>query len=153
MEDINKARWKLTCYICHKKNAGACIQCAKQCCYTAFHVTCAQQAGLYMSIKEEYSHDIEKSVTADTSRKKKGRQSNSNKNNQNEDSQVVVKKIAFCELHTPLETVHYINVEDDEELGWDFKNKNIYADPAFRIVFQLRIKVIGKSLMTNDLTE
>lgn len=106
-----------------------------------------------MSIKEEYSHDFEKSVTADTSRKKKGRQSNSNKNNQNEDSQVVVKKIAFCELHTPLETVHYINVEDDEELGWDFKNKNIYADPAFRIVFQLRIKVIGKSLMTNDLTE
>ncbi|TNY23428.1 hypothetical protein DMC30DRAFT_444324 [Rhodotorula diobovata] len=51
IEHIPKSRWKLVCYLC-KKRVGACIQCANRSCYTAFHVTCAREAGLSLKMRQ-----------------------------------------------------------------------------------------------------
>ena len=63
--DVPAARWKLMCYICRKRK-GACIQCAKANCYVAFHVTCAQQAGLCMRIEMIKNGDITKAAFCDS---------------------------------------------------------------------------------------
>jgi bromodomain and PHD finger-containing protein 1 len=100
IENIDKARWKLTCYICRKRGSGACIQCDKHNCYTAFHVTCAQSAGLYMNIKEE---TVELDETQTNQKKKKGRPSSNQ--NANNSSLAEVRKQAFCDIHTPLDVL------------------------------------------------
>ncbi|XP_039647067.1 bromodomain-containing protein 1 isoform X2 [Perca fluviatilis] len=74
---IPSARWKLTCYLCKEKGVGACIQCHKANCYTAFHVSCAQKAGLFMKMEPI------KEVT-DTG-----------------EPTFSVKKTAYCGAHTP----------------------------------------------------
>uniref|UniRef100_UPI00358FE996 bromodomain-containing protein 1 isoform X2 n=1 Tax=Myxine glutinosa TaxID=7769 RepID=UPI00358FE996 len=76
VEHIPAARWKLTCYICKQRGAGACIQCHKANCYTAFHVTCAQQAGLYMKMEP-----VKESCGAGLA--------------------ISVCKTAYCDVHTP----------------------------------------------------
>jgi len=76
LKNVPAARWKLTCYVCKQRNAGACIQCHKTNCYVAFHVTCAQQAGLFMKMEAV---------------RKTGRNGVT----------VSVKKEAFCDSHTP----------------------------------------------------
>ncbi|XP_040199584.1 bromodomain-containing protein 1 isoform X3 [Rana temporaria] len=76
VRNIPPARWKLSCYLCKQKAVGACIQCHKANCYTAFHVTCAQKAGLYM--KMEPVKEVTDSGTTFS-----------------------VKKTAYCDAHTP----------------------------------------------------
>ncbi|XP_026874181.2 bromodomain-containing protein 1b isoform X3 [Electrophorus electricus] len=75
--NIPPARWKLTCYLCKARGVGACIQCSKANCYTAFHVSCAQKAGLYMKMEPI------KEVTDTGS------------------TTFSVKKTAYCCSHTP----------------------------------------------------
>ncbi|XP_030898753.2 bromodomain and PHD finger-containing protein 3 isoform X1 [Melopsittacus undulatus] len=76
INNIPPARWKLTCYICKQKGMGAAIQCHKVNCYTAFHVTCAQRAGLFMKIEPMR----ETSINGTT---------------------FTVRKTAYCESHSP----------------------------------------------------
>nr|XP_017523305.2 bromodomain-containing protein 1 isoform X2 [Manis javanica] len=76
VRNIPPARWKLTCYLCKQKGVGACIQCHKANCYTAFHVTCAQKAGLYM--KMEPVKELTGGATTFS-----------------------VRKTAYCDVHTP----------------------------------------------------
>ncbi|KAM4037526.1 bromodomain-containing protein 1 isoform 3-T4 [Anomaloglossus baeobatrachus] len=91
VRNIPPARWKLTCYLCKKKGVGACIQCHKANCYTAFHVTCAQKAGLYMRMEPVK----ELTVTGPT---------------------FTVKKTAYCDAHTPSGCVRRpLNIYEEPE--------------------------------------
>uniref|UniRef100_A0A3B5B9D2 Bromodomain and PHD finger-containing protein 3-like n=1 Tax=Stegastes partitus TaxID=144197 RepID=A0A3B5B9D2_9TELE len=76
VKNIPPARWKLTCYLCKQKGRGASIQCHKANCYTAFHVTCAQRAGLFMKIDPVRETNVNGTTFS-------------------------VKKTAFCEAHSP----------------------------------------------------
>ncbi|XP_053310219.1 bromodomain and PHD finger-containing protein 3-like [Spea bombifrons] len=80
LNNIPSERWKLMCYLCKQKGHGAAIQCYKINCYTAFHVTCAQQEGLFMKVEPVR----ETSLNGTT---------------------FTVRKIAFCDIHCPKGTV------------------------------------------------
>lgn len=96
---IPQARWRLNCYICGIRNSGACIQCHKSNCYLAFHVTCAQQAGLYMkmeAIKERTPQGVSS----------------------------IVKKTAYCYNHAPVKTNNIpLYSSSDEGNGKSSDNK------------------------------
>ncbi|XP_074861112.1 peregrin isoform X6 [Carettochelys insculpta] len=105
IEHIPPARWKLTCYICKQRGSGACVQCHKANCYTAFHVTCAQQAGLYMKMEP-----VRETGANGTS--------------------FSVRKTAYCDIHTPPGSVRRLPAlshsegeeeeeeEEEEGKGW-----------------------------------
>ncbi|XP_041952873.1 bromodomain and PHD finger-containing protein 3 isoform X2 [Alosa sapidissima] len=90
VDNIPPARWKLTCYLCKQKGRGASIQCHKANCYTAFHVTCAQRAGLFMKIDPVRETTVNGTTFS-------------------------VKKTAFCDAHSP--PAHDRQASDDEESG------------------------------------
>ncbi|XP_070611466.1 bromodomain-containing protein 1 isoform X3 [Erythrolamprus reginae] len=92
VKNIPPARWKLTCYLCKQKGVGACIQCHKANCYTAFHVTCAQKTGLYM--KMEPVKELTGGGTTFS-----------------------VKKTAYCDIHTPPGSVRRpLNIYGEAEM-------------------------------------
>lgn len=92
--NIPAARWKLTCYLCKEKGIGACIQCHKANCYTAFHVSCAQRAGLFMKM-EPIKEPNESGLSTFT-----------------------VKKTAYCGAHTPNGCIKRpLTVYDEPSLG------------------------------------
>ncbi|XP_068125544.1 bromodomain and PHD finger-containing protein 3 [Hyperolius riggenbachi] len=76
VDNIPPARWRLTCYLCKLKGHGASIQCHKANCYTAFHVTCAQRAGLFMKVEPVRETGLNGTT-------------------------FTVRKTAYCEAHRP----------------------------------------------------
>ena len=49
VEEIDRNRWRLVCFIC-KQKMGACIQCSNKKCSQAYHPTCGRKARLYMKM-------------------------------------------------------------------------------------------------------
>ncbi|KAM9320997.1 bromodomain and PHD finger-containing protein 3 [Gastrophryne carolinensis] len=76
VDNIPPARWRLTCYLCKLKGHGAAIQCHKANCYVAFHVTCAQRAGLFMKVEPVRETGLNGTT-------------------------FTVRKTAYCEAHRP----------------------------------------------------
>ncbi|KAK0183409.1 hypothetical protein PV327_001455 [Microctonus hyperodae] len=104
IESIPAARWKLTCCVCKRRSVGACIQCHKSNCYAAFHVTCAQQAGLCMRMRTVQPTNGEP---------------------------MLVQKTAYCETHTPLDYQPSTNPADARRRA--IANKKSSSAPVISI--------------------
>ncbi|KAJ7332923.1 hypothetical protein JRQ81_015103 [Phrynocephalus forsythii] len=114
-ENIPPARWKLTCYICKQKGMGAAIQCHKVNCYTAFHVTCAQRAGLFMKIEPMR----ETSLNGTT---------------------FTVRKTAYCEAHSPPGTVKKSHIATIHEGEGDIVKSEIVDNSTLQNKSKVKLK-------------
>jgi len=128
IDRVATARWKLTCCICKRRGIGACIQCHKTSCYTAFHVTCAQQAGLYMRVEPIRDAGILSGDGPST----------------------IFRKTAYCEQHSPKESELQETAANDGT-----ENDTVAADTAdlladYRAKMQEKIKHARKLLAENS---
>ncbi|XP_053572598.1 bromodomain-containing protein 1 isoform X4 [Bombina bombina] len=122
VNNIPPARWKLTCYLCKQKGVGACIQCHKANCYVAFHVTCAQKAGLYM--KMEPVKEVNGNVTTFS-----------------------VKKTAYCDAHTPSGCVRRpLNIYEEPEVKNGICRKNKDKTPPSTSKVKKKAKKTKKAI-------
>ena len=78
--------------MCKQRGVGACIQCHKTNCYTAFHVTCGLLAGLHMKMDT-----VREPSAAGLS--------------------VTVRKTAYCDVHTPSDSDCKPKLDDVAALG------------------------------------
>ncbi|KAJ8668318.1 hypothetical protein QAD02_009981 [Eretmocerus hayati] len=104
IETIPAARWRLTCCVCKRRGVGACIQCHKSNCYAAFHVTCAQQAGLCMRMRTVQPANGEP---------------------------MLVQKTAYCETHAPPDYQPSTNPQDARRRA--IANKKSSSAPVISI--------------------
>lgn len=104
-EKIPRDRWRLVCELCQERR-GACIQCRENTCCASFHVTCAQEYGLSMQVKEKTDSFVYLAACLKHSPKKRGRP---------------FKKNELGKVEEDNEYDQYESeIEDDEEFENDF---------------------------------
>ena len=90
-----------------------------------------------MNVKEECPReDEELNEPKVDGRKKKGRRSNMEKKNHAESEETEVRRLAFCDLHSPLDLENKKNLEDLHKAGRNFYyaiNSNYYSGLNFSI--------------------
>ncbi|ESO00368.1 hypothetical protein HELRODRAFT_83056 [Helobdella robusta] len=114
LDTIPPARWRLMCFLCRRRRVGACIQCHRPNCYTAFHVSCALYAGLHLKMRSRSGSSTFSGIFL----------SNHSIGN--------VKKSAYCDIHKPMLKLdgHDNDEEDDSEVdGVDIADNDDEYEP------------------------
>jgi len=119
---IPPARWKLTCRVCRQRGVGACIQCHKNSCYIAFHVTCGLLAGLHMKMET-----VREAGPGGTS--------------------ITVRKTACCDQHTPADSDARPRLDDVAALGITTPNSKKSRSPKKAIMEQHPLPILFRGLM------
>lgn len=118
---IPPARWKLTCRVCRQRGVGACIQCHKNSCFIAFHVTCGLLAGLHMKMET-----VREAGPGGTS--------------------ITVRKTACCDQHTPADSDAKPRLDDVAALGITTP-KSKSRSPKKAIMEQHPLPILFRGLM------
>merc|ERR1712142_306778 len=118
---IPPARWKLTCRVCRQRGVGACIQCHKNSCFIAFHVTCGLLAGLHMKMET-----VREAGPGGTS--------------------ITVRKTACCDQHTPPDSDAKPRLDDVAALGISTP-KSKSRSPKKAIMEQHPLPILFRGLM------